>query len=70
MKWKPIKIEASPAMREFNDQVEHADFMTDYKHDRESAVLLLARMQSEGCYPNSTEALANAIAGLAVSVKQ
>lgn len=63
---KPIKIQISPEVREFNEQVEHCDFMTDFKHDREPATALLAKLRAEGCYPNSCEALANAIAGIAV----
>ncbi len=67
---KPTKIQISPAMREFNEAVEHADFMTDYNFDQECACVLLDRLNQAKCYPGSALILKSAMAGIAVSVKQ
>ncbi len=58
------KIQITPAMREFNEQVEHSDFMLDYQFDREPASVLLDRMKQAKCYPESAYALEKAIAGM------
>lgn len=63
---KYSKITITPQMREFNDQVENADWLLDYQFDQEPAVVLLNRLQQAKAYPNSAAMLANAIAGIAV----
>ena len=64
MKWKTTRIEITPQVREFNEQVEHCDWMLDFQFDRESADVLLNRMHQAKCYPESAYALEKAIAGL------
>jgi hypothetical protein len=63
---KPTKIEMTPAMREYNEAVEMADLLTDYRHDTEPAKNLLGWLEQEQCYPNSVQALKVAMANLAV----
>ncbi len=60
------KIQITPAMREFNEAVEHADFMLDYKFDQECDCVLLDRLNQAKCYPGSARVLREAIAGLAI----
>ena len=60
------KITITPEMREYNEMVEHADFLTDYQFDHEPALVLLERLQQAKAYPNSAKMLARAIVGLSV----
>lgn len=61
-----IKIQISPEVREFNDAIETADVLTDYKSDRQCAAILLEAVKDDGHLPAHAEWLANAIAGLAI----
>ncbi len=65
-KMRTTKINISPAMREFNEAVETADALTDYKCDTYSAMELLIKLENTGGFPENTNALANAMAGIAV----
>jgi len=65
-KMKPIKIQITPEVREFNEQVEHCDFLTDYQFDQGSAETLLDRLNQARCYPASAQALRQAMANLAI----
>ncbi len=62
------KIEISPAMREFNEAVESSDVQLDFAHDTCSAPELLVALKMDGHLPAHAEWLANAMAGIAVSV--
>ncbi len=63
---RTTKIQISPAMREFNEAVEICDSLTDYKHDKESAIRLLVLVKHDPRLPAHAEWLANAMAGIAV----
>lgn len=63
---KPIKIQICPEVREFNEWIEHADFLTDHKFDTCSAEVLLAAIRKDGCYAETSCKLGEAIANLAI----
>ncbi len=63
---KPTKIQISPEVREFNEAVELADVLTDYKHDQESAIVLLDKLNKLWQFPISANWLCESIAGLAI----
>jgi len=63
---KPTKIQISPEVAAFNDAVETADALTDFRFDQESAQGLLSRLNEEGVYPYNSEALRQAICRLAI----
>ncbi len=63
---KTTKIQISPAMREFNEAVETADALTDFRFDKESAQGLLQRLSEEGCYAFNVEGLRQSIQAMAV----
>lgn len=62
----PIKINIAPEVREFNEAVETADALTDFRFDQESAQGLLQRLNEEGVYPFNAEALRQSIYRLAI----
>ncbi len=63
---RTIKISIPPAMRDFNEAVETADALTDFRFDRETACGLLKRLNEEGIYPYNARALAESIAAIAI----
>jgi len=65
-KMKPIKIQITPEMREFNDAVELADALTDGVFDHQPASVLLDALRQLKVYPHCARHLAEAMANLAV----
>jgi len=65
---KPIKIQITPEMREFNDAVELADALTDGVFDHQPASVLLDALRQLKVYPYCTRHLADAMA--AISIKR
>lgn len=63
---KPTKIIITPEVREFNEWIEHADFLTDHKFDTCSAETLLDAIKKEGCYAETFCKLGDAIVNLAI----
>lgn len=59
------KITISPEIQAFNDAVETADTLTDFRFDQDSAEVLLQGLRAEKDYPYNAEALAEAMAGIA-----
>lgn len=59
------KINISAEMREFNEAVEAADCLTDFRYDKQSAEALLAGLRKVEAVPTHADWLANAIAGIA-----
>ena len=63
---KPIKIQITPAMREFNDAVQEADALTDGVFDHQPVSVLLDALRQLKVYPHCTRHLAEAMANLAI----
>ncbi len=59
------KIEISPAMREFNEAVEHADYCTEYRFDTLDASELNHHARIEG-YSVAAQLLSKAMVDLAI----